>query len=459
VPVEEENSVARSCEPLVWAAPLTRHTLGIPSERERYAIRKGIIGKKLNRTLLPAMRRHGIDMWAVLSREFHPDPFLPEIGGGWPGVRNAYVFFDSGGDVPEKIFIGSHEHREDLFAEVYDRVLFYGYSEEGLSPHLREVVRECDPKRIGVNISETLPMADGLSVSMKRYLEEAIGPEYSGRLVSAELVARDFRAVRLPEEYGVYRRLCEWTVAWCGEALGRRVVCPNLTTCADVHWWMRDKARELGLETEFLPGLYANRRGQAVPCTSPDHRIEHGDIVALDAGLAFDLFRTDYQRTAYVLRPGEVEPPASLQRAFEDALEVRDHLTANMLPGEIGHRIWEETMAWARSKGYEVVHPMAGGQGEPFASKKVGVYCHSIGNSTHDIGARIAIDWPMAYGDRVRYALEPDQWYSVELGVSVPIPEWDGRPVFIGIEEEVALTEHGVEYFVQPQAELIVIAS
>ena len=443
-----------------WRVPsaLTVESLGIPKEHERYAIRKGIIASKLNTVLLPAMRRHGIDMWLVLSREFHPDPFLYEIGGGWPGVRNAYLFFDSGGDVPEKIFIGSHEQREDLFADVYDLVQFYGYSQAGLAPHLREAVHQRDPKRIGINMSPTLPMADGLSATLKQYLEEAIGPEYAERLVSAELVARDFRATRLPEEFGVYRRLCEWTVSWCAEALSRRVVWPNVTTCADIHWWMRDKARELGLEIEFHPGLRINRQGKPLPGNSPDYPILAGDIITMDAGLAFDLYRSDYQRTAYVLRPGETEPPQSLQHAFSDALRVRDQLMSNMQPGEVAHKVWDKTMAWAQSEGYEIMYPAAGGRRGSITAPQVGIYCHSIGNSTHDIGARIAVDWPTAYGDRVRYPLELNQWYSVELGVATPIPEWDGQAVFVGIEEETALTDEGVQYFARPQTELIVIA-
>ena len=436
---------------------LTAQSMGIPKARERYAIRKRIISKKLNTTLLPAMRRHNIDMWLVLSREFHPDPFLPEIGGGLAGVRNAYIFFDNGGDVPEKVFIGSHSHREDLYPTVYDQVVYYLYSQEGLAPHLREAVHQRDPKRIGINMSPTLPMADGLSATLKQYLEEAIGPEYSRRLVSAELVARDFRDERLPEEFGVYRRMCEWTVAWCTEALSRRVIHPGVTTCADVHWWMRDKAHELGFGTGFLPGLRINRQGQSLPGNSPEHPILPGDIVTLDAGLSLDLYETDYQRAAYVLRQGESEPPQSLQRAYGEALRVRDQLIANMVPGEIAHKVWDKTMDWAKSEGYEVMYPSMGTRDETVNTRRVGIWCHSIGNSHHGIGARIAVDWPIAYGDRVRYPLELNRWYSVELGVSIPIPEWEGRTVYLGVEDETALTERGVEYFVQPETKLLEI--
>lgn len=439
------------------APPLTRENLGIPNERERYAIRKNIVAAKLNSTLLPAMRRHNIDMWLVLCREFHPDPFLAEIGGGWPGVRNAYIFFDTGGDVPEKVFIGSHEQREDFFETVYDVMKYYGYGQEGLAPHLREAVHSRNPKRIGINMSPTLPMADGLSATLKGYLENAIGPEFSQRLVSAELVCRDFRATRLPLEFGPYRRLCEWTVAWCLEAFSPRVIRPGYTTTADMHWWMRDKATELGLQCEFLPGMRINRQGQPIPINSPKHPIMPGDIVTMDAGLAFDLYRSDYQRTAYVLREGETEPPASLQKAFADAIRLRDVCVNNMVPGAIGSDVWQKTIDWAVGEGYDIMYPAASGRREVVTRPQAGVYGHSLGNSTHDIGARTAVHWPVAYGDRVGYPLQANEFYSVELGVVTPIPEFDGRAVFVGVEEDVALTDHGVVYFAEPQNELIVI--
>jgi Xaa-Pro aminopeptidase len=436
---------------------LTTESLGIPGERERYAMRRRIVSSKLNTTLLPAMRRYGIDLWIVLCRESHPDPLLPDIGGGWPGVRNAYLFFDNGGDTPEKILIASHEQREHLFADVYDQTLFYGYSKEGLAPHLHEQVHQRDPKRIGINISRTLPMADGLSATLKQYLEEAVGPEYSSRMVSAELLVRDFQATRIPEEFGIYQRLCQWTVAWCAEAFSERVIWPGQTTLDDVNWWMREKAGQLGCPVEFFPGIRVNRQGRPFPTNSTKDVILAGDTVTLDAGLGFDLYRSDYQRIAYVLRPGETEPPDYLQRAHEEALRVRDQVAANMLPGEIGHKVWERSMDWAQAEGYEIMYPAVAGRKGPVTTKQVGIYGHSLGNSTHGIGARTAVNWPAAYGDRVQYPLELNQWYALELSVNIPIPEWNGRAVWVPVEEDVFVTEHGAEYFAPPQNELMVI--
>ncbi len=436
---------------------LTVKSLGVPGEKERYQIRKSIVRNRLNRLLLPALRAHGIDMWLILTREFNPDPLLRDVGEGYPGVRNIYAFCDHGGDQVEKIFVGSHGFREPIIPDIYDEVICYGYSQEGLRPHLKELMDSRDPQRIGVNMSLTLPMADGLTVSMKQYLEEAIGEKYAQRLVSAELVARDFRANRIPEELPVFSKLCAWTVAWEEMAFSPKDFHPGETTAGDVQWWMRDKARALGMELEFLPGVRVTHRGDALPTGSTDHAIQPGDVVSVDAGLAFIDYRSDIKRSVYILGPGESEPPPSIRTAFAKGLEMAKVLTANMKPGAIAHEVWDKTMAWAKDQGYAIDYPLIPGPTGSLAGPRVGIYCHSVGNATHDIGARVAVDWPHAYGDRVRYPLVLNQWYSIELHVTTPIPEWDNKGLCVRIEDTAVLTEHGVEYVVTPQRELLLV--
>ena len=104
---------------------ISRESLGVPSERDRYKIKRDITIEKVNTQLLPIMRRYGIDMWIVMDREYNPDPFANEIGGRG-GVRNAHIFYDNG-ERPEKIFIFSHGHREDLVPLLYDELIHYGY--------------------------------------------------------------------------------------------------------------------------------------------------------------------------------------------------------------------------------------------------------------------------------------------------------------------------------------------
>lgn len=121
--------------------------LHVPGAKERFEIRKNLIAQRLDRVLLPAMREHGIDLWLVFSREHNVDPILSEIGGGWGGVRNAYLFCDRGTDKPEKIFIGSHSLRDTTIPDSYDIDIYYGYSQGGIRPHLLQVIEERDPKK------------------------------------------------------------------------------------------------------------------------------------------------------------------------------------------------------------------------------------------------------------------------------------------------------------------------
>ena len=433
--------------------------LDIPDARERARIRKDLITKRLDAVVLPAMRAHDIDMWLTFSREHHVDPILSEIGGGWGGVRNAYIFFDRGEDTPEKIFIGSHSLRDPTISDAYDVHIFYGYTEAGVRPHLKQVIEERDPQRIGINVSPTLPMADGLTWTLRNFLEETLGATYASRMVSAELVIRDFREMHIPEEIPVFADLCAWTVAWEEEAFSDAVITVGETTIADIHWWMRQRTMELGLINEFLPGVRITRDGEGLPINSADHVVMPGDILSVDAGVGYLDYRTDIKRTAYVLRPGETEAPESIRNAFEKALEITDILTSHWKPGAIAHEVWEATMEDVGAMGYQAGQPKTGGnEAVDPRQAEVGVYSHSVGNSTHDIGARVAVDWPFAYGDRVRYPIRAEAWYSVELHVSTPIPEWDGVVLPIRIEENArVLPEGDVEYFAPRQTELLLI--
>jgi len=142
--------LAASCTPAPSPAPdaPAGFGYGVPGALERARIKTAIVEEKLRTALLPAMRTHGIDMWIVLDRENHPDPLHEEIGGGFAGVRSAYIFFDAGGTEPEKIYLGSHVQSKDTVIEqIYDEKVYYGYSAEGITPHLREAVHRRDPQR------------------------------------------------------------------------------------------------------------------------------------------------------------------------------------------------------------------------------------------------------------------------------------------------------------------------
>jgi len=430
---------------------------GVPGSAERFELKAAIVREKLDTALLPAMRAHGIDMWIVLDRENHPDPISESLGGG-SGVRTAFIFFDSGSDKPEKIYLSSHElGANSVVSQVYDVKKYYGYSKEGLMPLLREAILKRKPKKIGVDESITLPDADGLTVTLRDFLVEAAGPEYARRITSAELVVRDFRLHRTPLELASYKRLLEWTSRWQTEALSAENIRVGKTTAMDIAWWLQDKALQEHLTGSGSPRIV--REGELLPLEDPSMTVQPGDIISIDGGMKYLFYNTDIKRTVYVLKPGETELPASIQKAWNDTLAIAELYRSKMIPGSIGHVIWEDLAKEYGKKGYGVGYPDSGGRAVASTAPEVGIYGHSTGNSEHDIGTRIATDWPMAYGDRVRYPLQLGEWYSEEFHVSTPIPEWGGKVWYARFEENMRVGPNGGEYIIPRQDKLLVIPS
>ena len=428
----------------------------IPDSKTRFELRRNMVADKLNKALLPAMRNHNIDMWIVLDRENNDDPLHAELGGGFSGVRAAFVFFDNGSDTPEKIYYGSHtQPANSVVAQVYDETIYYGYSAEGLTPHLRTLINARDPVRIGVNTSETLPDADGLTVGLSNFLIDAIGDKYARRIVSAELVVRDFRLNRTALETAAYTNALNWTASWMREALSSDTVQTGKTTNEDIAWFLEDRALELGLTSSATTRVV--REGKLLPVHDPHTPLQPGDIINIDGGLHYLGFEVDIKRTAYILKPGETVMPEGLQAAWRDAQRMGALYASKMKPGAIGHEIWSSINADAIEQGYKAVGPDSGRAGNESPRAEIGVYGHSVGNVAHDIGTRVAADLPFAYGDRVRFPLQTNEWVSIELHVNTPIPEWDGSTWYARFEETAQMTEDGIRWMIENQEDVFLI--
>lgn len=446
---------ALACSPEAEPPP---DPYGVPGAAERFAVSRDIVVEKLGAPLLAAMRNHDIDLWLVVDRENNPDPLHEEVGGGFSGVRGARLFHDDGGERPRRLYIGSHEHpANSVVGQAFDEKTYYGYHPDGITPHLRAAVERLDPERIGVNTSPTLPEADGLTAGLRDFLEEALGPKYAARMVSAELLVRDFRLARTERETETYRRLLEWTARWMTEALSRRVITPGVTTAEDLAWWLQDRALGLGMTGGGTVRVV--REGDLLPIHAPDIPIEPGDILSIDGGLKFLHFAVDIKRAAYVLRPGETGFPESLASAWRDTVAFGERYASLMIPGTVGHELWSALGAEAQANGYRSVGPDAGGDAVTTTEPEIGVYGHSVGNVAHDIGARVADNLPFAYGDRVGFALRDTEWVSIEFHLSTPIPEWDGKTWYARFEETAAVTPNGAEWLIPYQRDLILIPS
>lgn len=432
------------CGPLLVVA-LATSALAQPTPdlvRARTEREWTVKAEKMRLHLQPLMRRHGVDLWIILSRESTPDPALELFGGlgitGWYGHRNAYLFYD-GGDVRplETTAIGTH--LSGHLKRFYDTLQPYG--EEGLKPHLAEYVRTRDPKRIAINQSRTVSMADGLTAELKGYLLDALGEPYASRLTSSEPLLVDYASVHTPAEHAIAREASVATFDVLRRALSHEVIRPGRTRLMDVHYWITAEWKRLGYEFNFPVSLDLQRQGEAELDDGADPVIERGDLVHADFGVRSSGIVADQQKMAYVLRDGETATPDGLARAFARSHRMAAILIEEMQIGRTGIEIKRAAEARAKAEGLDAL-----------------VYSHAQGYWVHDAGVWMIHDWPERYGDHPRFVLRGGEWMSLEFSVTAPVPEWDDQAVTILREEDLVVWPDGrIEYLSGPQQELWVI--
>ncbi len=160
---------------------------------------------------------------------------------------------------------------------------------------------------IAVNQSKDFALADGLTAGNLQWLRETLGPDLSRRLVSSEAVLVSFRSRKTAAEIAKMREAVKKTEAILAEALSPAVITPGKTTEKDVADFIRRRRREMGLSASWgdahdpnvTAGLARGHSG------ATDALITPGAVIHIDAGVDDAGYKTDVQRLAYVLRPGE----------------------------------------------------------------------------------------------------------------------------------------------------------
>jgi hypothetical protein len=399
---------------------------------------------KMRQHLLPLMRKHGIDLWAIISRENAPDPILELFGGngitGWYGHRNAYLLADRGEAGLDTTVIGTH--LSGHLKRFYDRLQAYG--EEGLKPHLQKYLAERQPRRIAINQSRTISMADGLTAELKAYFLDALGPVPAGRVVSSEPLLVDYVSVHTPDEDAIEEEAARATYRILERALSNEVITPGQTTLMDVHYWIAAERKRQNFEFNFPASLDLQRfrDGKVVALDDADNPvIERGDLLHVDFGVRLGGVVTDQQKMGYVLRSGESAPSQGLRLAFADSVTAADLHAAELLPGRTGIDIKLRSEAAGKKAGLDLL-----------------VYSHVQGYWVHDAGPWMVFDWPERYGSHPRFAFQGGEWFSLEFRTRTMVAEWGDQYVTISREEDMIVPKSGpARYLAGPQMALWVV--
>jgi len=418
-----------------------QHTL-ILNQQERAAVVDEILEDRLDNLLPKLMRREGIDMWIIISREYNEDPVMKTmLPSTWLSARRRtiMVFYDKGGDSPlEKIAIARYDVGK-LLKGAWDLNVFPDQWEA-----LVEVIKDRNPTKIGINKSEYFALADGLVHTEYEQFMDKLPTDYKEKVTTAERLAIAWLETRSERELQIYPMICHLGHQILQEGLSEKNIHPGITTTTDVEWQLRQLVIYYGLQTWFHPSVSVQRAAQGNQeflrsfSRRPDQEaIQLGDLLHVDFGITYLRLNTDQQQHFYVLRSDEKEVPAYLQAALKNGNRLQDILTTNFKAGRTGNQILSAALDQAKAEG------ITGS-----------IYTHPIGLHGHAAGPTIGM-WDKQQGVKGTgdYELFPNTAYSIELFAATEIPAW-GKIVRIMLEENGVYGEDGF-YFLDNRMEEI----
>jgi len=417
----------------------TAHTL-ILSEQERATVVNEILEDRLDNLLPQLMRRSGIDMWIVISREYNEDPVMKTmLPATWLSARRRtiLVFYDKGGETPlEKIAIARYDVGK-LLKGAWDLNVYPNQWDA-----LMEIIQDRQPNKIGLNYSKDFALADGLVQTEYQEFMEALPEKMESKVVSAEKLSIAWLETRSKRELDIYPMICHLGHQILQEGLSEKHIHPGLTTTTDVEWTLRELVTNLGLDTWFHPSVSVQRssEGNKEFLRSFSRRPEHevilpGDLLHVDFGITYLRLNTDQQQHFYVLKQGETKVPKYLQEAFDKGNRLQDILVSQFKKGKTGNEILADALKQAESEGING-----------------SIYTHPIGLHGHAAGPTIGM-WDQQQGVKGKgdYPLFANTAYSIELFAASEVKEW-GKIVRIMLEEDGVFTGDGF-YFIDGRME------
>jgi hypothetical protein len=415
--------------------------------REQATLQQSWLEKRL-KTILPGlMRKHGVDMWVIPMREYNEDPTFTSLVSPTTFAarrRTIYVFFDKcaaagrtdpgDGSCIERIALGGTSQ-----GGLYDAVRSTRAVEAAVGGRqaelwgdaqwlvLKDVIEQRKPSVIGINVSRTFAFTDGLTAGELEGMSEALGATWTAKFKRAEELPLEFIAARIPEEEQFYRRLQNVVWQLIARMYSTEVIKPGVTRTSDLVWWWRQEVNDLGLGTWFQPSIEVQRKGVSAEQLGEDPVIQRGDVLHCDVGITALRLNTDTQHMAYVPLEGETDAPAGLKQALKNANRLQDILLEETRVGRTGNEVLAAVLA-------------------KMTSEKLNgtMYSHPIGMHGHGAGPLIGLwDYQEGVPGRGDAKIIPSMWYSAELQVTTPVPEWGNQPVRVAQEEDFIIDAEG----------------
>ena len=386
---------------------------------------------RLENLLPQLMKREKVDCWVIITREYNEDPIIKSLlPPTWLNARRRTILVFTHKESTNKVDMAAITRYSfgSLIKSVWDKE-----KEPDQMKALVDYLKFKNPKKIGINISDTYGIADGLSVTDHNLLMNYLPKPLKSRVVSSESLAVSWVETRTEKEMVLFSHLTEITHNIIREAFSTDVITPGVTTTDDVVWWMREKVSLMGLNTWFQPTIDVQRADDsdlyAFDAKQKFDIIQPGDLVHCDFGITYLNLNTDCQQLAYVLKPNETDAPQFLKDGLKAGNLLEDILTNNFKVGITGNQILKISREEAIEKG---LRPQ--------------IYTHPLGLFGHSAGTILGMwDNQGFVPGTGEWKLNANTAYAIELNTKVYIKEW-GKDVRIMLEEPGFFSNDGFMY-------------
>ncbi|UCE20035.1 MAG: aminopeptidase P family protein [Gemmatimonadota bacterium] len=379
------------------------------------------------------LKEKNVDAWLTFVRESDTvhDPSLDFILGTSCTWQSAFIITQEG---LTAAIVGSLDVANIESRGCYGEVIGY---KESIQEALHGVLQKLDPQTIALNYSTDSPLADGLThgmyLNLMKYLRKT---PYAKRIISAEPIVAALRGRKSPTEIERIQEAVQLTLVMFDRVsdyiqVGR--------TEKEVAAFLKEKVKEarveLAWDPDYCPSVFTGPESAGAHAGPTDRTIARGHLMNIDFGVKKDDYCSDLQRTWYVLREGEAEPPDDVRKAFDTIREAIQLAAARLKPGVEGWIVDDVARSHITSAGYDE-YPHALG--------------HQIGRFAHDGAGLLCPKWDR-YGKMPHEKVEAQQVYTIEPRIT--LKEFGVAT----IEEIVVVTDSGCQFLSDPQKEIYII--
>lgn len=373
-----------------------------------------------------------IDLWMVIDKESEvmSDPIMDFILGTGVTWLSFFLFFKTG---EKYAIVGNLDAEKFKRLDIFDEIFPYKGSPKD---HLLNLLNKHNPRQIALDYSVDSPTADGLTYGKYVKLVELLkGTDFKERFISAEDIIAKLRGRKSPEEVRRIKKAIEVTLEIYDKVAGS--VKPGFSE-KDVARFINEERKKTGLEPaweeDHCPSVFAGPQEGGAHSGPTDKVLERGHVFNTDFGVLYEKYCSDLQRTWYILKENETQPPEEVMKGFNTIVKSIRLAFEALKPGVQGIEIDKIARDYIVSRGYKE-YPHALG--------------HQVGRSAHDGSSLLAPDWER-YGKLPFMPLEEGQVFTIE-------PRLYLKQGVVTIEEMVLITKDGAQWLSQPQTEIYLI--